>query len=441
VAFITLGCRANQYDTSVMMAGLDPERFAVADISHARNRDDLTDSRGYARPADIYVINTCTVTNKSDFQSRQMVRRARRWNPEAKIIVTGCLVETNPKSLHGLPFDHLVRPDERRDVARIIMDGIREKVPSAGNSGFFYHPEAGLQLRTRALVKIQDGCDLRCSYCTVPLARGRSRSLEPEKVLHQLKALFHQGFLEAVITGINLGAYGRDIGTSLLELLEHIEDEKDVPPRIRLSSLEPHEIYPALIEHLGKSRRICPHLHLPLQSGDDRILAGMKRIYKARKFSDIVRNLHQAMPGLCLGMDVIAGFPGETDQSFENTLRLLESLPFAYLHVFPFSPRPGTEAAEFKDRVHSLHVKSRTRVLRRLGEDRRKRFYHDHQRGILRVLFESHESGWLRGLSNNYIPVRAQGPKEFTGRLVQVQAETVNSRGITGRIKQSTVNS
>ncbi len=422
-----------------MMAGLDPERFEAVDINHASvqrtwsNRADLMDSKGPARKAEFYVINTCTVTGKSDFQSRQMVRRARTWNPEARIIVTGCLVETNPESLHGLPFDYLVRPDERRQVARIIMHG---NYTASKDPGFFYHPEAGIQHRTRALVKVQDGCDLRCSYCTVPLARGKSRSLDPEKVIHQLKSLFHQGFLEAVITGINLGAYGRDMGTTLLELLLRIEDEEQAPPRIRLSSLEPHEIRPDLIEYLGKSSRICPHLHLPLQSGDDQILARMKRSYKARKFSDIIHKLHQAVPGLCLGMDVIAGFPGETDQNFENTLRLLKSLPFAYLHVFPFSPRPGTEAAGFKDRVSSTQVKSRTRVLRRLSEDRRNKFYHDHQGTLLRVLFERNESGWLRGLSDNYIPVRAPGPKELTGRLVWVQTETVTSRGMAGRIKQ-----
>jgi threonylcarbamoyladenosine tRNA methylthiotransferase MtaB len=433
VVFITFGCRSNQYDTSAMMAELDPERFNISDQGQTAGSGEIKEA------ADIYVINTCTVTHRSDFQSRQMVRRVKRCNPGAMVIVTGCLVETNPGSLEGLPYDHLVRPGERGKVARIIMDG--EASGSAEGRGFYYHPEGGLQHRTRAVVKVQDGCDLRCAFCTVPLARGRSRSLEPERVMHQLRVLHGKGFREAVLTGINLGAYGRDIGTSLLKLLKLIEDDDQLPERIRISSLEPHEINPGLIKHLAGARRICPHLHLALQSGDDMILARMRRGYRSDEFSSLVRELHDAMPGLCLGMDVIAGFPGETDENFENTLRVLEGLPFAYLHVFPFSRRPGTEAWEFKDTVPADVIKYRAGILRRLGQERRMRFHRDHEGSILRVLVERHEamsggdSGMLRGLSDNYIPVQAAGSKQLTGRIIKIKAEKATGQGIVGSIK------
>jgi threonylcarbamoyladenosine tRNA methylthiotransferase MtaB len=418
VAFITFGCRANQYDTSAMMAGIDTDRFTL--------QDDMQD-------ADIYVINTCTVTHKSDFQARQMIRRAKRNNPEARIVVTGCLVETNPESLQGLPYDHLVRPDSREKVAAIIMG---EKESARKEQEFFFHPEGGLQHRTRALVKIQDGCDSRCAYCTVPLARGKSRSLEPEKVIHQLKSLFRQGFMEAVITGINLGSYGLDMGTSLFEILKTIDAEKDIAPRIRISSIEPHEISDDLIQLMGKSARICHHMHLPLQSGDDEILARMGRNYTSEKFSTLVQALHESMPDLCLGMDVIAGFPGESDKNFENTIKLLEEIPFAYLHVFPFSQRPGTRAERMDDKVASPVIKNRTKILRKMGQERRKNFYKSFEGKVLRALVEKHESGNIRGLSDNYIPVRAHGHPGLVRGLVRVHVDKAAVEGVTGTIEE-----
>jgi len=415
VAFLTLGCKANHYDSMALMAGLDPLRF------------EMLESEGAPVEADIYVINTCTVTGKSDFQSRQLVRRARKWNPAARVLVTGCLAETQPHSLQDLPQDGVIGVHERGRVIEWITGKTRpELLPP---EDFFYDPAGGRQRRTRALVKVQDGCDLACAYCIVPQARGRSRSLPEAAVLTQLRRLSEQRFQEAVLTGIHLGFYGKDHGANLVALLKSLEREPGIPPRIRLSSIEPQEFSPELIALIAGSNRICRHLHLPLQSGDDSVLRRMRRLYTREEFRRVVLELYQAMPELCLGLDVIAGFPGESEADFIETITFLESLAWSYLHVFPFSVRPGTAAAEMDKQLVPPVIRARAARLRELGSRRRQAFYAQAVGKRLRLLVEDRRAGWQRGFSDQYVPLRFQSEQDWQGRLVEVRVQGADQQG------------
>ena len=421
VAFLTLGCKANQYDSYAIMAGLDPERFEVLE------------SEGTPVRADLYVINTCAVTGRSDFQSRQLVRRARKWNPAARILVTGCVAETQPEALEKLPQDAVIGVSGREQVLQWIINGRGDR-PVAPTGEFFFHPAGGRQNRTRALVKIQDGCDLACAYCIVPRARGRSRSLEEEAVITQLRRLHEQGFQEAVLTGIHLGFYGKDRGTSLGALLQRLESESGLPPRLRLSSLDPQELTPELVRIMAGSKRICRHLHLPLQSGDDATLRRMRRSYSSDEVRAVVSILYANLPDLCLGLDVIAGFPGETEAQFNATVKCLESLPWSYLHVFPFSARPGTEAAGMKEQIAPPVLKARASQLRQQSARRKRAFYAGALGRRLRLLVEETRAGWQRGFSDHYVPLRFQSETNWEGRLVEVRVQGVDSQGGWGEL-------
>lgn len=415
VAFLTLGCKANRYDSMALMAQLDPAGFEVLE------------SEGAPVAADLYVINTCTVTGQSEFQSRQLVRRARKWNPKARILVTGCLAEAQPEALRDLPQDGAIGVRERGRVIEWITGQARPEVPCQEN--FFYDPAGGLQRRTRALVKVQDGCDLACAYCIVPRARGRSRSLPPAAVIAQLRRLAEQGFQEAVLTGIHLGVYGKDQGTDLAALLKNLEPEPGLPARLRLSSIEPQEFSPDLIALIAGSSRICRHLHLPLQSGDASVLRRMRRPYTAEEFRRVALELFQAMPDLCLGLDVIAGFPGESEANFIETLDFLENLPWSYLHVFPFSVRPGTAAAKMDGQLTPPVIRARAGRLRELGSRRRQRFYAENVGKRLRLLVEGNRAGWQQGFSDHYLPLRFQSERDWQGRLVEVRVQGADRQG------------
>lgn len=415
-AFITLGCKANRYDSAAMMAMLPPEKYRLIEL----------DPVAAGKPAEVYVINTCAVTGKSAFQSRQMVRRARRWNPDARVIATGCLARIDPDSLKKAGADLVAGPDERGRALEFLGG------PAPPPGPIFHHPQGGCQSRGRAVVKIQDGCDSACAYCVVTRARGPSRSLPPDQVISQLGALARAGFAEAVLTGIHLGLYGRDLGCSLVRLLEDIGSSPGMPRRIRISSIEPQELTDELIEMMASSKYICPHLHLPLQSGDPGVLAAMKRPYTPERFSELVESARRAMPHAAIGIDVIAGFPGESGKAHQKNLELIESLPVSYLHVFPFSARPNTEAEKMAGEVPPGVIKGRARELREIGAARRRAFLAGQKGRVLNVLAERREGDALSGTSENYIRVRFPGSARVLGSIVPVRAQRVSGNGLMG---------
>jgi threonylcarbamoyladenosine tRNA methylthiotransferase MtaB len=401
VAIATLGCKVNQFESECLMSTLEQRGYRLVPFGGG---------------SDITIINTCTVTHRADFQSRQMARRAIRSNPKSLIVITGCYSQVEPKAFDKMEGVHYVLgnkekgqiPDllpqlQKGELPRIRVSDIQEE------TAFWDVPLHSFHHHTRAFLKIQDGCNGRCSYCIVPHARGPSRSLLPDKVIEHLKILKKKGFKEVVLTGIHAGAYGLDLipPTPLKELLRRMEKE-ETPDRIRLSSIEPMDFSPDLISLLSQSEKICPHLHIPIQNGEDEILNRMNRNYDRSFISDLIRELHRRIPKLAVGADVIIGFPGESEEKFHRTYEFIRSLPFSYLHVFPFSKRKGTPASLFPQQVDEAVIKKRTGVMRELGKEKRRAFYHQFLLQELDVLVEDRREGetkrW-KGLSRNYIPV------------------------------------
>jgi threonylcarbamoyladenosine tRNA methylthiotransferase MtaB len=438
VAVATLGCKVNQFESEALMASLEEKGYCLVP---------------FGEPADITIINTCTVTHRADFQSRQMARRASRSSPESLLIVTGCYADVEPDRIAEIQgVTHVLGNVEKSHLRDLLPQIQRGEFPTIRVSDIqkedrlFETPLHSFHGHTRAFLKIQDGCDSRCSYCIVPHARGRSRSLPPDRIRAHLGVFKERGYKEVVLTGIHIGAYGRDLDppVPLEKLLEQLE-QTESPSRIRLSSVEPVDFSPGLISILSQSSKVCPHLHIPIQSGDDDILKGMNRNYDRSFLSRLVRELHQIVPNLCIGADVIVGFPGETEDRFEHTRQLIEALPFSYLHVFPFSRRKGTPAFHFSEQVDEGKTKQRAERLRALGKQKRWAFYQRFLGMELTVLVEDRKdkgSGRLKGFSRNYIPVllspdnSASVQPEWINQEKKVRVTDVSEEGVTGRVME-----
>ncbi len=436
VSVATLGCKVNQFESEALIDALEQRGYAVVPFEEG---------------ADITIINTCTVTHRADFQSRQMVRRATRSNPNSLVVVAGCYPQVEADTLLKMKGAHyLLGNGEKSRIPDYLPSMQVGKFPRVQVGDiqkerlFSEIPLHSFHRHTRAFLKIQDGCNAYCSYCIVPHARGRSRSLPPERVVQNLKLLKERGFKEVVLTGIHLGAYGRDLipPFPLENLLRHLEKE-DTPDRIRLSSIEPGDFSSELISALAQSLKVCSHLHIPFQSGDDDVLKKMKRDYDRSFLSDLVQRLHRRIPNLSIGADVIVGFPEETEEKFNHTYELVESLPFSYLHVFPFSKRKGTPAFQFPQRVNEKEIKKRAGAMRELGKQKRLAFYRQYLHQELSVLLEGRrekETGKRKGLSRNYIPVvitaRNGSGKHLDGVNQErtVRVTEVTEKGVMGEV-------
>ncbi|MDI9569178.1 MAG: tRNA (N(6)-L-threonylcarbamoyladenosine(37)-C(2))-methylthiotransferase MtaB [Pseudomonadota bacterium] len=406
-AVATLGCKVNQYEAAAMTECLAAAGYHLVD-PHA--------------VADIYIINTCTVTQGADHESRQLIRRARKLNPRAAIIVTGCYAQTAPHVFSGMPGVAVVAGTREKNRMGEIIAALRDRHPQgmeappavyvASVNGYEeadFPPISRFPDHTRAFLKIQDGCNAFCSYCIVPYARGRSRSIGAAEAIARIESLARHGYREVVLTGIHLGVYGEDRrdGSTLAKILRHVEDYRLVE-RLRLSSLEPREIDDDILAIMSAARIVCPHLHIPLQSGDDGILARMGRNYDRAFFQELLQKAASLRPDMTIGMDTMAGFPGEDEKAFANTLDMVAAAPIAYLHVFPYSRRPGTAAARMDSHVPEEEKKRRCRILRELGGRKRRRHLERFVGAVLPVLVEGRENrrgGAFRGLSHNYLSV------------------------------------
>lgn len=429
VALTTLGCKVNQYETAEIIEGLVEGGFTIVPFDGK---------------ADIYIINTCTVTHRTDYQSRQLIRRAHRANPGAAIIVTGCYAQTAPEKIARLPGVTLVVGTEAKGNIPRMLGNMTDATPDMiiSDMACTHHlssvPVSQFPGHTRAFLKIQDGCNSFCSYCIIPYARGRSRSLAEDTVIAQIHKFNASGFHEVVLTGIHLGLYGHDLvpRTSLVELLRRIEEENSID-RLRISSIEPMEITKELVSHIAQSNIVCRHLHIPLQSGDDRILASMQRHYTIRQFRDAIEKICTAVPEIAIGMDVMVGYPGEGEREFANTRNFLEGLPLAYLHVFPYSKRPGTAAAELPGHVQEKTKKERARELRDLGKKKRIAFNNTFIGQTLCVLIEERRdrvTGFLKGFSDNYIPVLIENDDLLRANtIVNIRALRAFNETLIGR--------
>jgi threonylcarbamoyladenosine tRNA methylthiotransferase MtaB len=428
IAITTLGCKINQYDSAVMQNRLGEKHSFVS----------------FDERADCYVINTCTVTDRADWQARQLVRRAKRLNPEAKVLVTGCYAQVNPDDVARVPgVDYVVGLNRLDDLLRFV-DAPRNNRPEVAVSdvkrerGVAVLGTQALPGHTRAFLKIQEGCNYTCTYCIIPTARGLSRSVPPREVIEQIKQLADAGYKETVLTGIHLGGYGHDLNpkidlTALLEMIA----SSGLMARIRLSSLDPREVPDRLLDLMAGAKTICPHLHVCAQAGNDEILRAMRRNYDRGYYRELLARVRDRLPAAALGSDIIVGFPGESDAQFNESLAYFESLPLTYFHVFPYSSRRGTEAAARPGHVSGQVKKSRARRMRELGSRKKHEFYSRFLGQTTTVLIEEKRdeaTGATRGFTPNYLPVLVAGGVELVNREVPVLLNGIRNGWLAGEI-------
>lgn len=427
VSIVTLGCKTNQFESAAMSEQLGKAGYQQVDFDAG---------------AELVIVNTCTVTSATDSQSRNLIRRARRMNSHARVVVTGCYAQIDPETLAELPGVALVIGNEEKkdflarltgldsDNTQVAVADIRQ-VDSAETL-----PLSSFEQRSRAFVQIQNGCDAFCSYCIIPYARGRSRSVSVADVVKQVENLSVAGYPEVVLTGIHIGNYGQDLQPqiNLLTLLQNIE-KSDFNGRLRLGSIEPTELPDALLDYVAAAEWICPHYHIPLQAGDDEILERMNRHYSTDIFQELLNGIRQRQPSAAIGLDIITGFPGETEQQFDDTCEYLRRLPFSHLHVFPFSRRPGTPAAEMKGQLPGNIIKERAAKLREIGERKLAAYATQFVGRSLEVVIEGGEAdGKKKGLSRNYLSVRVDASGVEQGDCVQVAISSSRSGALEGMI-------
>jgi len=410
ISFVTLGCKVNQYDTAVLINKLPKSKYT---------------SVPFPGKADIYVIDTCTVTHKSDAEARHYINRAKRINPNGVVVVTGCYAQVSAEEISNLKgVDYVVgNSDKFSSLMKILRQGSLQKEPKVFINDIFKEkkrkfesPEIDLfPGRTRAFLKVQDGCNYACTFCIIPYARGRSRSLGIDDVIKRIRVLRQSGYKEAVLTGIHLASYGRDIGSNLIKLLSRIDDEK-ILSRIRLSSLDPADINQDFINFVSNSQTICPSFHISLQSGDEQVLKNMRRRYKPKQFLDITDQIREAMPDSSIGTDIMVGFPGETEVEFNNSYNLLDESELTYFHVFSYSKRKGTKAAIMDNQIDPGVIKQRSKIIRDLGMKKKIEFNKSFIGKELEVLVENNS----KGTSRNYISVKLHKDDYSKGELIDV---------------------
>ncbi len=414
IAFHTLGCKLNFSETSTL------SRLAEQDGFEKKAFEDL---------ADVYVINTCSVTENADKECRQIVRRIQRRAPEAFVVITGCYAQLKPESIAAIPgVDLVLGAAEKFNMAahiRELTKGDSAKISSCDIEDVTgFHASWSMNDRTRTFLKVQDGCDYTCSFCTIPMARGKSRSDSIGNVVTQAKALAAQGVKEIVLTGVNLGDFGKGPdgnlkGTEDFHALCEALDQVEGIDRYRISSIEPNLLTNDIIRLVSSSHKFMPHFHIPLQSGSNTILAAMRRRYKRELYADRVALIKELMPHCAIGVDVIVGFPGESDTHFQETFDFLHSLDISYLHVFTYSERDHTKALEIKPVVPLSVRHERNKILRNLSYMKMQHFTELHRGQTRKVLFEGHsKDGMMEGYSDNYIRITTPHREEWVNQIV-----------------------
>ena len=425
VAFYTLGCKLNFSETSTIARNFQDEGFERVDFEEV---------------ADMYVINTCSVTENADKQFKQIVRKAMKLNDRAFVAAVGCYAQLKPEELAAVDgVDLVLGATEKFKITDYINDLSKNDLSEIHSCEIedadFYVGSYSIGDRTRAFLKVQDGCDYKCTYCTIPLARGISRSDALENVLKNAAEISAQGIKEIVLTGVNIGDYGKgEFGNkkhenTFFELVAALDEVKGIE-RLRISSIEPNLLKNETIEFVSKSRTFVPHFHIPLQSGSNVILAKMKRRYKREIYTERVNKIREVMPHACIGVDVIVGFPGETDEHFLETYHFLNEMDISYLHVFTYSERDNTEAA-LMDCVVAINVRNkRSKMLRTLSVKKRRSFYENQLNSTRTVLFESeNKQGFIHGFTENYVKVKTPWNPDLVNSLHQIKLTKIDDDG------------
>ena len=437
VAFYTLGCKLNFSETSTIARNFTNEGF---------KRVEFEDS------ADIYVINTCSVTDNADKRFKTIVKQALKKNEDAFLIAVGCYAQLKPEELAAVDgVDLVLGATEKFNVTSYINDLSKNDVGEVHSCEIsdadFYVGSYSIGDRTRAFLKVQDGCDYKCTYCTIPLARGISRSDTLENVIHNAKEISSKGIKEIVLTGVNIGDYGKgEFGNkkhehTFLELVKELDKVNGIH-RLRISSIEPNLLKDETIDFVATSNSFVPHFHIPLQSGSDELLKKMKRRYLRKVYTDRVSKIKEVMPNACIGVDVIVGFPGETNELFLETYNYLNDLDISYLHVFTYSERPNTEAVEMEGVVPKKVRAKRSKMLRGLSVKKRRAFYESQLGNTLTVLFESeNKEGYIHGFTENYVKVKTPWNPDLVNTLHTIKLTEIDSDGLVrfDFVKQSVI--
>ena len=426
VAFYTLGCKLNFSETSTIARDFQTDGFERVDFEEA---------------ADIYVINTCSVTDNADKRFKSIVKAALKKNNEAFLIAIGCYAQLKPEELASIEgVDLVLGATEKFKVMDYIQDLSKNKIGEIHSCEIdeadFYVGSYAIGDRTRAFLKVQDGCDYKCTYCTIPLARGISRSDTLDNVLRNAREISEKGIKEIVLTGVNIGDYGKgEFGNkthehTFLDLVKAL-DKTDGIHRIRISSIEPNLLKNETIDFVAGSESFVPHFHIPLQSGSDELLKSMKRRYQTDLYADRVQRIKEKMPHACIGVDVIVGFPGETEELFLKTYNFLSALDISYLHVFTYSERPNTEAIEMEGIVSGRTRNKRSKMLRGLSVKKRRSFYESQLGKSLTVLFEGeNKKGYIHGFTENYVKVKAPWNPELVNTLHMIRLKEIDQDGL-----------
>lgn len=411
VAFITLGCKVNQYETNAMV-----QQFLQKDYEIVEPTDE----------ADIYIVNTCTVTNMSDRKSRQMLRRVKELNPEAIVVACGCYVQVAKEDIEKIDeIDLVLGNNEKKEIVKIV-EAYKEKNRKHSEMEDVMQQKEYVELgeityteKTRAVIKVQDGCDRFCSYCIIPYARGRVRSRKAEKVIAEIEKIAQEGIQEVVITGIHIASYGKDFKQEyrLIDLLEEINQIKGIQ-RIRLGSIEPLLITEEFVNRLSKLEKICHHFHLSLQSGCDETLKRMNRRYTTQEFQEIVKRLRKSYKDVILTTDIIVGFPQETQEEFEKTYQFLQEIKFYKMHIFKYSPRKGTKAAQMAEQIDGKIKEERSQKLIELSNKNQKEYNKEYIGKEVEVLFEEEKNGYYQGHTKNYVLAEVKSKENLANKIM-----------------------
>ena len=425
VSFFTQGCRANQSETSALKQSLLSCGIKVVPFEN---------------PSDIVVINTCTVTEKGDADTRRLIAKIRREKPETEIILIGCQVEARKEQLLSIPgVKGVIGNQDKMKLGDILLNQVyREKalLTDIQCLPFIHeHPAMDIEL-TRANLKIQDGCNNFCAYCIVPYVRGRARSREYENLLTEVDKLLSADYREIVLTGINIGNYLHK-DKALIDVIKAILSRKG-DFRVRISSIEPHPQIEEIVTLMEENPKLCRFLHIPVQSGSDTLLTLMGRRYTTAEFSRLIFNIHKRLPDCCLGTDVIVGFPGETEACFDETRELFKNLPLAYFHVFSYSERPGVKSLALPEKVEISLIKERSAVLRALSTVKRRKFMEKFLNQKVRILFEEEKQGYWFGLTDNYMRVMVKTSGELRNCFETVLLEKISGQNIIGNFAHET---
>ena len=422
VAFITLGCKVNQYETNAMTQKFIENKYQILKENEK---------------ADIYIINTCTVTNMSDRKSRQMLRRVRELNPNAIVVACGCYAQVAKKELEAMKeIDLVLGNEEKNNIVEYIEKYVNEKENKIEIQDIMQQKEYSdfgkitYTEKTRAVIKIQDGCDRFCSYCIIPYARGRVRSRKPENIILEISNIASKGIKEVVITGIHIASYGKDFKKEyrLIDLLEEINEIEGIQ-RIRLGSIEPLLITEEFVKRLEKLEKVCHHFHLSLQSGCDETLERMNRKYTTEEFEKITNILRKHYDDVILTTDIIVGFPGETDEEFEKTYKFLKKIKFYKMHVFKYSPRKGTKAATMPNQIDGKIKEQRSKKLIELSNKNQEDYNKQYLNKELEVLFEEEKDGIYSGHTKNYIEIHYETVEKLENKIVTVICKDLRQFG------------